>query len=108
MRVILFTCSESQAPDIVRTLVEERLVGCGNILPAVRAIYRWQGRIEDDRETLVLAETTDEVVDVAMARIRELHSYDVPKILAIVPDRCDAPYDAWLRSEVSLEQKQSR
>ena len=62
MRLIISTISENDAPRVARCLVEERLVACVNIVPAVRSIYSWQGKIEDDSEALMLMKTTAETV----------------------------------------------
>ncbi len=96
MRVIFATCSASEADDLADRLVEERLVGCVNVLPGVRSIYRWQGEICRDEEVVLLMETSDARVDAATERLRELHGYEVPKIIVIDPERCDDAYAAWL------------
>jgi periplasmic divalent cation tolerance protein len=97
MRVILATCSPAEADSLLERLLAERLVGCGNLIPGVRSKYIWEGKIESDEEILMLMETTDGNADAAVARLRELHSYDVPKILTLKPADCDASYLAWLR-----------
>jgi len=96
MRVILATCSPGEADALLDALLSERLVGCGNLIPGVRSRYFWEGEIQSDEETLMLMETTDENVGAAVARLRELHSYDVPKILALEPRECLPAYLAWL------------
>jgi periplasmic divalent cation tolerance protein len=97
MRVILATCSPAEADSLLDTLLSERLVGCGNLIPGVRSRYLWEGKIESDEEILMLLETTDENAAAAVARLSELHSYDVPKILTLEPRECEASYLAWLR-----------
>jgi periplasmic divalent cation tolerance protein len=81
MRVILATCSPSEADALLDALLRERLVACGNLIPGVQSRYFWEGEIQSDEEILMLMETTDENAPAAVARLRELHSYDVPKIL---------------------------
>jgi periplasmic divalent cation tolerance protein len=71
------------AKKIAHTLVEERLVACTNIIPKIKSIYRWQGKIEEEDECVLLAKTTDKNVDEAVSRIKELHSYDVPDIIVL-------------------------
>lgn len=101
MRVVFVTCSPDEADSLLRTLLEERLVACGNIFSGVRSLYIWQGEICDDAETVILMETLEERVEAAMERIRELHSYDTPKIVTFaVPER-DAGYYGWLREVVA-------
>jgi len=103
MFVLFVTCPPEAAPDLVRQLVEERLVGCGNILPGVRSIYRWHGSVEDDAEAVLLMETAADRVDSAMARISELHPYDVPKIVALEPARVNEAYLGWLQGVTRLD-----
>ncbi|MDP1590564.1 MAG: divalent-cation tolerance protein CutA, partial [Prosthecobacter sp.] len=63
---------------IGRTLVTERLVACANVLPGMRSIYRWQGAIEEADETLLVAKTRKDLAETVIARVKALHSYDVP------------------------------
>lgn len=79
-------------------LLEEKLVGCGNIIPSVASRYWWDGEIQRDAEAVLLMETTEDLVERATARLRELHAYDVPKIIVIAPQSAGADYVAWLRS----------
>ena len=98
MRLIFATCSPEQAEPILVTLLEEKLVGCGNIIPSVASRYWWDGEIQRDSEAILLMETTADLIDEATTRLRELHSYDVPKIIVIDPLSANADYVAWLRS----------
>ena len=77
------TGSIEEARKIAKILVEEKRVACVNIIPKIESIYRWQGSIEEDDECVLLAKTTDKNVDNVIQRIKELHSYDVPDIVAI-------------------------
>jgi len=82
--IIYSTTSNIQdAEKIARSLIEEKLVACINILPKIVSIYRWQGKIEKDEECVLIAKTTDKNVDNAVRRIKELHSYDVPDIVVL-------------------------
>lgn len=101
MRIIFATCSNAEANALATRLVEEQLVGCVNLVAGVRSIYRWQGAVERDEETVLLMETTAERVSDATARLRELHSYDVPKIMVLDPEDCDPDYRAWLKAVTS-------
>jgi periplasmic divalent cation tolerance protein len=65
-----------------RQLVDEQVVACGNIVPAIESIYRWQGKVETSAEVLVIFKTTAAMYPKLEARIRELHSYEVPEIIA--------------------------
>ena len=98
LRLLLCTAPEDVAPSLARTLLEARLIGCANLLPGVRALYRWEGEIHDDSETLLLMECVSEHEDAVIAALRAAHPYDVPKILSLDPSAVDEPYLAWLRS----------
>ena len=79
---LITTSNEEEAVHISRTLVEERLIACANRIP-VRSMYRWKGKIENDQEVMLICKTTEEHLDKLIKRIKELHSYDVPEIVAI-------------------------
>ena len=66
-----------------RTLVEERLVACGNIVPGVESIYRWEGKVETGEEVLVIFKTTAGNYPALETRVRALHPYEVPEVLAV-------------------------
>jgi periplasmic divalent cation tolerance protein len=70
-----------EAARIARTLVEERLAACANILGPVRSIYRWEGEVEDATEAAALFKTRGDMAEALIARVAELHSYDVPAIV---------------------------
>lgn len=80
--------------------MKEALAACANILPACRSIYRWQGEIERDEEVPTLFKTTASGADALIARIAELHSYDVPAIAVWSIERALPAYADWVASEV--------
>lgn len=85
------------AAGIVRTVVDEGLAACGNIVPGVRSIYRWQGKIHDEPEVLVVFKLPAEQAEALKARIIELHPYDVPEFLVLGVAAGHAPYLEWVR-----------
>ncbi len=97
MKLVFCTCPPAEAESLVRQLLEERLIGCANIIPGVRSLYRWKGAIEEETEAVLFMETPSGRADAALARLAELHSYDVPKIVVLDPERCSAEYLGWLR-----------
>ncbi len=99
MRIVFVTCAQQEAPNLLRVLVEERLVAGGNIVPSVRSIYRWKDQICDEAEAVLWMETQDDRVDAMMARLTELHSYDVPKILTFEPREGPQNYMQWVHDE---------
>ena len=76
------TSNAEEAKKIAKSLVEEKLVACVNIIPNITSIYRWQGKIEEDSECVLIAKTTDKNVEKAINKIKDLHSYDVPDIIS--------------------------
>ncbi len=101
IRVVLTTAPPDIAADLVRTLVAEGLVACGNIVPGVRSIYVWQGEVCDEAEAVILLETAGARVDATMQRLRALHPYECPKILALEPTAVLDAYAAWVLAETS-------
>jgi periplasmic divalent cation tolerance protein len=97
MRVILVTAgSEELAVVIARALVDERLAACVNIVGPVRSIYRWRDGVEDDREYLLIIKTRALLYMKVETRVRELHTYEVPEVLALNADRGSPPYIQWM------------
>ncbi len=99
--VVLCACgSEAEALGIGRTLVEERLAACANVLGRIQSIYRWQGRIETAEEHMLLIKTTEARFQPLRDRIAELHSYDTPEIIALSIFNGAEKYLAWIRENV--------
>jgi periplasmic divalent cation tolerance protein len=73
------------AKTIARFLVKEKLVACVHILPKIESIYRWQGRIEEANECVLLVKTSERNVQKTIQKIRSLHPYDVPEIIVFPP-----------------------
>ena len=100
--VVLVTAPDPEkAAEIARTLVEERLAACGSVVPGLRSIYRWEGRVEDDREALLLLKTTRARFEALRARVLALHPYQVPEVLALPVEAGSAPYLAWIAEATS-------
>jgi periplasmic divalent cation tolerance protein len=99
MHVLYVSCRTDDAQALAERLVEERLVACASILPGVESVYRWQGAVERQSESVLLMETADGCVERAIARIEALHAYDVPKIVAFEAARVNASYQQWVEAE---------
>lgn len=84
------------AVELARVLVQEKLAACCNILPAVRSIYRWEDKIQDENEVLLLLKTRSEQFERLKARVLELHPYEVPELLAVPVEAGDAGYLEWM------------
>ena len=97
--VVLVTAPDAEtAARIARALVEERLAACGNVVDGVRSIYRWEGRVEDAREALLILKTRAEVFARLRDRVVELHPYECPEVIRLeVADGLPAYLD-WIAS----------
>jgi periplasmic divalent cation tolerance protein len=91
--------SEASARAIARAVVEERLAACAHVMP-VTSIYRWRGNVEEQAEWVCHLKTTPERIETLTARIRALHAYEVPEILAIPVIAGFAPYLEWVAESV--------
>ena len=82
--------------------MEERVAACVNVLPGVTSHYRWEGKLQEDREDTLLIKTAAEKVEALSERIRALHGYDTPEIvvLGVDADASDARYVSWVRNSV--------
>lgn len=104
MSIALCFCTcpdEATAASIARALVGERLAACVNILPAVRSVYRWQGRVEEAGETLLLAKTTDARLAALRERVLALHPYELPEVVAVEVASGLPAYLDWIAAETS-------
>src|SRR5512136_1206754 len=97
--VVLVTAPSAEAAAVLaRTLVEERLCACGNVVPAIRSIYRWEGKVHDDAEALLVLKTERRLVPELKARLPELHPYQVPELLVLPVEDGLPPYLEWVGS----------
>lgn len=98
--VVFSTCgSEEEAVRVARTLIESQLAACVNILPQIRSIYRWQGAIEDGAEWLLVIKTKRELFPALTAKLRTVHSYEVPEAIALPIVDGLPEYLAWIDRE---------
>jgi periplasmic divalent cation tolerance protein len=98
--VVLVTApSAEKAAEIARTLVEERLAACGNVVPGLRSIYRWEGKVQEDAEALLVLKTTRARFEALRDRVLALHPYEVPEVIALTVAAGSAPYLAWIAAE---------
>ncbi|HWQ53883.1 MAG TPA: divalent-cation tolerance protein CutA [Bryobacteraceae bacterium] len=99
--VVFSTCSSSaDAEKIARHLVETRVAACVSILPAARSIYRWQGKIEDAAEHVLLIKSSRGLFPALRDELRKTHPYEVPEIIAVPVVDGSEEYLQWLGAEV--------
>ena len=101
--IVVFVTAPNQdaAAGIARTVVDERLAACGNVLPGIRSIYRWQGEVHDEPEVMLVLKTRAGLFESLRGRILELHSYDVPEIIALPIEAGHGPYLDWILENTS-------
>jgi uncharacterized protein involved in tolerance to divalent cations len=96
--VILITAATAEeAGTIAGALVDERLAACVNIIPGVRSLFTWEGKSQDAREVLMVCKSRLVLMEKIIARVRELHSYSVPEIIALPVVAGLDSYLAWVR-----------
>ncbi|MEJ2430731.1 MAG: divalent-cation tolerance protein CutA [Deltaproteobacteria bacterium] len=95
--VVYVTAPAEEALQMARTLVQERLVACVNMVPGLRSIYWWQGKIEDEPEVLCIMKTRSNLFESLRDRVRELHSYEVEEIIALPIVAGNLPYLDWIK-----------
>jgi len=104
--VFVMAANEDESDRIAQALVEENLAACVNIVGPVRSVYRWRGAIENAREYMLVIKAPREHFSKLERRVLELHSYEVPEIVAVALAAGSKPYIAWL-AESTIEAKRS-
>ncbi|WP_447979194.1 divalent-cation tolerance protein CutA [Candidatus Nitrospira bockiana] len=94
--VLVTASSQEEATRIGRALVDQKLAACANLVPHVTSIYRWEGKVSEDVECLMLIKTRPALFNQLAAEVRRLHSYQVPEIIAIPVMAGAQPYLNWI------------
>lgn len=90
--------AEEEAREIAQTLVEEKLAACANIIPGVTSFFRWEGRVEESTEFVIIAKTPAAKFDALKKRVIELHSYDTPCIVAVPIEGGNEDFLEWVKN----------
>lgn len=98
--VLITTGSYEEALKIARTLVEEKLAACVNVIPEVSSFYWWEGKVQEDKEAMLIVKTTASAFPALEKRVLELHSYTVPEIIALTIKEGFKGYLDWLADSV--------
>ena len=102
--IVMVTCSNAQeAETIANALLEEHLVACVNIAGRIRSLFHWQGAIARESESLLLMKTTEGRFEALARRVKELHSYEVPEIIAMPIQVGNPDYLNWIRESTQAE-----
>ena len=100
IKVVLVTVPDQKTGlELARTLVREKLAACVNLVPGVRSIYRWQDRIEDDPELLLIIKTGAGSLERLSRRVLEIHPYDEPEVISLPVDGGSPGYLDWVIKE---------
>jgi len=100
-RIVLSTVgSEEEARKIAHHLVEQQLAACVNIVPRIESVYRWQGKVESNREYLLLIKTSSQKFPQVRDAIRELHSYELPECIALAVEDGSPEYLQWVEESL--------
>ena len=102
--IVVFTtvASDEEAVKFVRTLLERRLIACGTLYAGARSLYRWQGKVADEREVVVMLKTRSGRLDSLRTAFEELHPYKVPELLALPVEAGSEKYLEWINGETTL------
>jgi periplasmic divalent cation tolerance protein len=93
--------TEEDAARVVRALLEERLIACGNLLPGARSLYRWQGEVADEREVVAILKTRKQDWPALLARLHKLHPFEIPECVAVKITAGAPKYLAWLEDALA-------
>jgi periplasmic divalent cation tolerance protein len=99
--VLTTVVSEEEAHKIANHLVDQRLAACVNIVPQVTSVYRWQGKMEEAQEWLLIVKTTAAAFVQVREAITELHSYDLPECICLTIEDGSPDYLEWIADSVS-------
>ncbi len=103
-RIVLTTAANTEeATRLGRALVEERLVACATLIPAIESIYRWKGNIESSVESMLLLKTSVTRLSALEARLQALHSYETPEFLVLPIEAGSHAYLDWMNQSLSSD-----
>jgi periplasmic divalent cation tolerance protein len=104
--LVLSTAPDDESTDtLARTLVEEKLAACVNVLPSMTSVYRWQGTLERSVERQLIIKTTRDTLPALRSRFVELHSYELPEFIVLDVTGGSDEYLAWIAREVPPAQQ---
>jgi periplasmic divalent cation tolerance protein len=95
------TIGEDRADELARALVDDRLAACVNVHGPMMSTYRWKGAVEREPERQVFIKTTVERLPALEARLREIHSYELPELIVMAPESASTAYEAWVNEQTA-------
>lgn len=106
--VLVTVSSEHEAEKIGSALVDERVAACVNVVPGVRSLFFWEGRTQEQRELLLVCKSRQSLLDRIIAKVKSLHSYSVPEVIALPIVGGSEDYLNWLREATDVHQAGSQ
>ncbi|GHG04442.1 divalent-cation tolerance protein CutA [Thalassotalea marina] len=107
-QIVLCNCPNDEiASQIAKHLVELKLAACVNVIPGVRSVYQWQGKIEIDHEVQLIIKTRQSLFEQLSREITQLHPYDVPEIIAMEIAAGNHAYLQWLEESLTHDDKKT-
>ncbi len=100
--VLTTVATPDEAVTLIRALLERRLIACGSLIPGIRSLYRWDGKVADESEVMVVLKTRGACLTAIEAAFTQYHPYKVPELLALPVTAGAEKYLAWLDKETSL------
>ncbi len=102
MTVLMTAPTEEEAVKIAKRLTEEKLCACVSIVPGIRSIYRWEGKIQDEQEVMMVAKTASSMAPALVAKVKEMHSYRVPEVVCLPVETGNGDYLDWIEASVDI------
>ncbi len=99
--VLVTAPSADKAAELALALVEERLAACGNVVPGLRSIYRWEGKVHDEQEALLILKSSASLFEALRERVVAVHPYQCPEVLRLGVEAGHAPYLQWVRESTA-------
>jgi len=103
--IFITSGSEEEAKKLARVLVEEKLAACVNILSDVESLYWWKDKIESSKEWMLVVKTQGKMVNKIVKRVKEIHSYEVPEIIALPIVEGNKDYLQWISDALTLRKR---
>ncbi len=103
--IFITSGSEEEAKKLARVLVEEKLAACVNILSGVESLYWWKGKIESSKEWMLVVKTQGKMVNKVVKRVKEIHSYEVPEVIALPIVEGNKDYLQWISDTLVLRKR---
>ena len=103
--ILITSSSKEEAKKLTRVLIEEKLAACVNILSGVESLYWWKGKIESSKEWMLVVKTLGKMANKIVKRVKEIHSYEIPEVIALPIVQGNKDYLQWISDALTLRKK---